>query len=106
LLGLSFPRCLPRHRKQLGQVVLFDCEASVVYIGWYNICVLGLIVVGDIIHIYTAGLHIGEKALLDVANWNDMTWGNIGITVMLLVSRILWFLSIGIKKVEDGKKKA
>lgn len=67
---------------------------------------MGLIVVGDVIHIYTAGLHIGEKAVMDVANWNDMTWGNIGITVMLLVSRILWFLSVGIKKVEDGKKKA
>lgn len=57
-------------------------------------------------HIYVAGLHIGEKALLDVANWNDMTWGNIGITTVLFASRVTWFLFIGMQKDDDVKKEA
>jgi hypothetical protein len=59
------------------------------------------------VHVYTAALHIGEKAVMDVGNWNDMTWGNIGITIGLLVSRIAWFLLVGMKNVDDdGKKRA
>lgn len=53
---------------------------------------------------YTAALHIGEKALLDVNNWNDMTWGNIGITSLLFLFRLLWFLFVGLKNIDDGKK--
>jgi len=67
---------------------------------------LRLIAVGDILHIYTAALHIGEKKLLDVGNWNDMTFGNIGITTVLFVSRVAWFLIVGLRRFDDGKKEA
>jgi len=55
---------------------------------------------------YTAALHIGERKLLDVGNWNDMTFGNIGITMVLFVSRIAWFLIVGLQRPDDGKKEA
>ena len=61
-------------------------------------------VVGDLIHIYVAAIHIGETTLMDVKSWNDMTWGNIGITLLLFLSRLSWFLFAGTKKVERTKK--
>ena len=59
----------------------------------------------DAVHVYVAALHLGEKTLMDVGSWNDMTWGNIVFTLFLLSSRLLWFLFVGIKKVDEGKKK-
>jgi hypothetical protein len=59
----------------------------------------------DAVHVYVAALHLGEKTLRDVGSWNDMTWGNIVFTLFLLSSRLLWFLFIGIKKVDEDKKK-
>ena len=62
---------------------------------------------GDIVHIVVAAVHIGEEKVKDVSGWNDMTWGNIGITVFLLVSRISWFVWVWILKTrEDRLKKA
>jgi len=60
--------------------------------------------VGDVVHMCTAALHIGEKKLLDVGNWNDMTFGNIGITMVLFVSRVAWFLTVGLQKLDDRKE--
>ena len=61
-------------------------------------------VVADGVHIWVSVVHLGEKVLRDPGSWNDMTWGNIVITAMLMMSRALWFLTVGIKKVDDGKK--
>ena len=61
-------------------------------------------VVADGVHIWVSVVHLGEKVLRDPGSWNDMTWGNIVITAMLMMSRTLWFLTVGIKKVDDGKK--
>ena len=62
------------------------------------------VLVGDVVHIWVSVVHLGEKVVLDPGSWNDMTWGNVGITTALLVSRILWFLMVGVKKVDAGKK--
>ena len=61
-------------------------------------------VVGDGIHIWVSVVHLGEKVVMDPGSWNDLTWGNILITAFLLLSRTLWFLTVGIKKVDDDKK--
>ena len=57
-------------------------------------------------HVYVVATHIGEKALMDIGNWNDMTWGNIGITLLLFLARLSWFLFVGIKRIEGDKKNA
>ena len=58
----------------------------------------------DVVHIFVSVLHLGETVLRDPGSWNDMTWGNVVITAVLLTSRTLWFLTVGIKKVDDDKK--
>jgi hypothetical protein len=35
----------------------------------------------DINHMAISGWALGQKAVLDIQNWNSMAWGNIGITV-------------------------
>ena len=61
-------------------------------------------VVGDVVHIWASVVHLGEKVVMDPGSWNDMTWGNIGITAALLASRTAWFLTVGMKKVDESKK--
>ena len=63
-----------------------------------------LIVVVDALHIYVVAVHLGEAKFMDVKGWNDLTWGNIGITTGLLLSRLSWFASVGLRRVDDGKK--
>ena len=58
----------------------------------------------DVVHVYVTAMHIGEKILWDVGSWNDMTWANIGFTLFLWLSRILWFILVGFKSVDDDKK--
>ena len=58
----------------------------------------------DLVHIYVFVLHLTEKELMDWRSWNDMTWGNIVITIVLFLARVLWFLTVGIRKVDEGKK--
>lgn len=59
----------------------------------------------DAVHVYVVALHLGEKTLRDVGSWNDMTWGNIGFTLILLSFRLLWFIFVGVKNADDGKKR-
>jgi hypothetical protein len=61
-------------------------------------------VVADLVHVYVTVLHLGREAVLDVKGWNDMTWGNIGITLFLFLSRVFWFAFGGMRKVDDEKK--
>jgi hypothetical protein len=67
--------------------------------GLLLICLADL--AADVLHVYVAAMHLGEKRVKDVANWNDMTWGNIGITAGLFASRIAWFVFVGARKVKD-----
>lgn len=61
-------------------------------------------VVADVVHMHVTTTHLGWDIVKDVRNWNDLTWGNIGITSFLLISRILWFLFVGMRGVTDDKK--
>jgi hypothetical protein len=53
---------------------------------------------------HVTATHLGWDVVMDVWQWNDLTWGNIGITSFLLISRILWFLFVGMRGVDDNKK--
>ena len=64
-----------------------------------------MVVVADVVHIYVTSTHIGWEVVKDVRNWNDLTWGNIGITLWLLISRICWFAFVGMRSVTDDYKK-
>ena len=55
-------------------------------------------------HMYVTSTHLGWDIVMDVKNWNDLTWGNIGFTMFLLISRILWFVFVGMRSVTDDKK--
>ena len=61
-------------------------------------------VVADLVHVYVTAAGIGWDAVMDVRQWNDMTWGNIGITLFLFVARVFWFFFVGIRGVSDDKK--
>jgi hypothetical protein len=58
--------------------------------------------VGDLVHLYVTVIHLGWETCLDVKGWNDMTWGNIGITLVLFLSRSAWFVFAG--KGENERK--
>jgi len=60
-----------------------------------------VLAVADVLHMYVTAMHLGEKAVKDVASWNDMTWGNIGITAGLFSCRIAWLVFVGARKVKD-----
>jgi hypothetical protein len=62
-------------------------------------------VVADLVHVYVTVTGIGWDVVMDVGQWNDMTWGNIGITLSLFVARVFWFLFVGIRGVSDDKKR-
>ena len=61
--------------------------------------------VADVLHIYVTCIHLGERVVKDVANWNDMTWGNIGITIVLFLFRVSWFRTVGIKSSSNESSK-
>lgn len=43
----------------------------------------------DITHIGVTAYGLGIERTLDVANWNSMTWGNVGITVSDVPSGVM-----------------
>jgi hypothetical protein len=44
---------------------------------------------GDLGHIYACYAGMGEAAFLDVQNWNFMLWMNVGMSLVLMLNRIL-----------------
>lgn len=54
---------------------------------------------------YVTAANIGWDTVKDVGQWNDMTWGNIGITLFLFVARVFWFLFVGTRGISDDKKR-
>jgi hypothetical protein len=55
-------------------------------------------IVGDLAHLYYVYVNLGWELLLDYENWNDMTFGNIVITTGLFVSRLAWFIFVGLRR--------
>ncbi|KAK2031242.1 hypothetical protein LX32DRAFT_650894 [Colletotrichum zoysiae] len=50
--------------------------------------------VADIGHIYACYHVLGLDRFLDVAHWNAMTWGNVGATAFLCLTRTAYLLGL------------
>ena len=50
--------------------------------------------IADLGHLWATYAVVGHRSFVDVGNWNDMAWGNIGITASLFVFRVLYFLGL------------
>ena len=50
--------------------------------------------VGDIGHIWQSYVGIGHANFMAVQSWNSMTWGNVGVTALLLVTRVGYLLGL------------
>ncbi|GKZ20435.1 hypothetical protein AbraIFM66951_002709 [Aspergillus brasiliensis] len=51
----------------------------------YLVC----LAVADLTHIWAAGYAMGWERFVDVGGWNALTWGNVGVTGGLFVSRMV-----------------
>lgn len=45
--------------------------------------------VADLTHILAAGYAMGWERFVDIAGWNALTWGNVGVTAGLFLSRVV-----------------
>lgn len=50
--------------------------------------------IGDVGHLIVTGLGLGWEGFLDVRGWNDMAWGNVGVTAGLLVTRVGYLMGL------------
>ena len=63
--------------------------------------------IADIGHLWATYVVIGHQNFMDVGNWNNMAWGNIGITASLFVFRVLYLMGLlGQDKVVKSARKA
>ena len=63
--------------------------------------------IADVGHLWATYAVMGQKDFLDVMNWNAVAWGNIGITVALLITRVLYLAGmLGEDKVVESTKQA
>ena len=65
-----------------------------------------VLAIGDIGHLATTGSVIGWEGVKNFAGWNEVTWGNIGATVFLFVTRVAYLSGLlGANRVPGGKTK-
>jgi len=50
--------------------------------------------IADVGHLWATYAVIGHESFVNVGNWNDMAWGNIGITASLFVFRLLYLMGM------------
>ena len=66
------------------------------------------VALADFGHIYAAYAALGPEIFWDVSKWNDMLWGNVGVSAFLNVNRwatvLGMFGSVGGRKAAGGKK--
>ena len=67
-----------------------------------TICYLTAVAFADLGHIY-AVYRGGSDYFWDVSSWNDMTWGNVGVSAFLHVNRLLTVLRV-FGKIKDRKQ--
>ena len=61
--------------------------------------------IADVGHVYACYHVMGQKSFLDVASWNEVVWGNVGITSALFFSRVLYLAGVfGKDSVENSRK--
>ncbi|MCJ1355788.1 MAG: hypothetical protein MMC33_005780 [Icmadophila ericetorum] len=62
--------------------------------------------IADVGHVAPTLWVMGRERSLDLAGWNAVAWGNVGVTAALFVVRVTWLAGgFGSVKVEKGKKK-
>ncbi|PGH12152.1 hypothetical protein AJ79_04446 [Helicocarpus griseus UAMH5409] len=62
--------------------------------------------IADLGHIYATYLGIGFDGLVNVMQWNDLTWGNVGASAALFLNRIAYLSgAFGYAKAPDDAKK-
>lgn len=71
----------------------------------YLLCVA----LGDLGHISCVYAGLGPKVFWDVANWNDMVWGHVGVSSFYFFNRIATAAGVFDKasqQLQKGKKRA
>ena len=82
-------------------VLYFTSEARVVR-NYLLACAIA-----DVGHVWATYAVMGQKDFLDVTNWNAIAWGNIGVTMGLLTTRVLYLTGIlGEDKIVESTKQA
>ncbi|PGH28852.1 hypothetical protein GX50_08400 [[Emmonsia] crescens] len=62
--------------------------------------------IADLGHLYATYWCIGFHDLINVKQWNDLTWGNVGATGILFVNRVAYLLgAFGYAKSPSSTKK-
>ncbi|KAF2104457.1 hypothetical protein NA57DRAFT_70661 [Rhizodiscina lignyota] len=83
---------------QMGNVLLLLAAMAVIccFTNHSDISKKYLIAVAfaDFGHIYAAYVALGDDYFWDVGKWNDMTWGNVGVSVFLNANR--WLTVLGV----------
>lgn len=66
------------------------------------------VALADFGHIYATYAALGDDYFWDVSKWNDMIWGNVGVSVFLNINRWLTVLGlfgkVGAQHTVPGKK--
>ena len=63
--------------------------------------------IADVGHLWATYAVMGQKDFLDFTNWNAIAWGNIGITLALLITRVLYLTGVlGEDKIVESTKQA
>ena len=52
------------------------------------------LLLGDIGHLVATYHGMGRDKFCDIANWNSMAWGNIGITGLIFLARCAYLLGL------------
>ncbi|RDW77417.1 hypothetical protein BP6252_05470 [Coleophoma cylindrospora] len=50
--------------------------------------------IADIGHVAATYYVLGYETFMDIANWNAMTWGNVGATAFLFLTRTLYLMGV------------
>ncbi|KAH8928454.1 hypothetical protein BT69DRAFT_1277055 [Atractiella rhizophila] len=65
---------------------------------------LAILAISDVIHIGLTFYDLGLEGTKDWRRWNQLVWGNVGVTTVLFVGRTAWFVVYGRKpEVKEGK---
>ncbi|SLM38435.1 hypothetical protein LPUS_08649 [Lasallia pustulata] len=67
---------------------------------------IAALAIADVGHLVVTGLGLGWEGFLDVRGWNDMAWGNVGVTTGLFVTRVGYLIGLfGEDRVPGAKGK-
>ncbi|POY71622.1 hypothetical protein BMF94_5315 [Rhodotorula taiwanensis] len=58
----------------------------------------------DLTHIGATLYDLGPEGATRLGSWNVLTWGNVGITVVLFAWRMCWIAGVGRSRLPNSKK--